>query len=123
MKAIVNIATRQVELHYSVKVKDMIPFSHDDMNEHFKDYEISYKDLKSKYAKCKHTINFDDTDEWQSTVLFDGRTIDFHYDYEERKDFDSKKEWGGYLFQGYEYIDGEPQLYDFNEVKTVTVIF
>ncbi len=123
MKAIVNIATRQVELQYRIKEKDMAPFSHNDRIEHFNNFELTWKHLKTTYVECKHTISFDDLDEWQSTILFDGRTIDFHYDYNERKGFDSKKDWASYLFQGYEYIDGEPQLYDFNEVNTVTVIF
>ena len=60
-------------------------------------------------------------DEWQSVVLFDGRTIDFHYDYEDRKEFDSKKDWGGYLFQGYEYFEGEDQQFETNVVKTVVI--
>lgn len=33
------------------------------------------------------------------------------------------KDWGGYIFQGYEYKDGQPQNYDDNIVKQVSVIF
>lgn len=122
MKAIVNIGFRSVELVYSIKPKDLISISQEERNKNFINWELFQKDKNSKIL-CKHTISFNDMDEWKSIILFDGRTIDFHYDYEERKQFDSKKDWGGYLFQGYEYIDGEPQLYDYNVINKVTIIF
>lgn len=122
MKAIVNIGFRSVELQYSIKPKDLISLSQDEKNKQFKNWELFQKDKNSKIL-CKHTLWFKDMDEWQSSILFDGRTIDFHYDYEKRKEFDSKKDWGKYLFQGYEYIDGEPQEYICNVIKKVTLIF
>ena len=122
MKAIVNIAFRTVELQYSIKPKDMVRFTHDEKNKHFKGWETFQKDKNSKIF-CKHTLCFKDTDEWQSNILFDGRTIDFHYDYEQRKQFDCKKDWGNYVFQGYVYIEGEPQLYDETVVKVVVIEF
>ena len=123
MKAIVNIGLRKVELEYSVKPKDMFPFNQIQRNKNFgKDWETYQKDKNSNII-CKHTLWFEDTDEWQSTLLFNGKTIDFHYDYELRKEFDNKKDWGSYVFQGYEYIFGEPQLYDYNVVTKVTINF
>ena len=122
MKAIVNIGFRSVELEYSIKPKDLISISQEERNKNFINWELFQKDKNSKIL-CKHTISFNDMDEWKSIILFDGRTIDFHYDYEERKQFDSKKDWGGYIFQGYEYTDGEPQLYDYNVINKVTIIF
>jgi hypothetical protein len=122
MKAIVNIGLRTVELQYSIKVKDLAPLSQDERNTHFKSWEMSQKNTKSKII-CKQTLRFRDFGEWQSSLLFDGRMIDFHYDYEERKNFDSKDEWASYVFKGYEYIDGEPQLYDRNIIDKVILTF
>ncbi len=122
MKAIVNIGLRTVELQYSINPKDMIKFNHAKINEHFKNWETFQKNKNSKIL-CKHTLCFEDIDEWQSHILFDGRTIDFHYDYEERKEFDCKKDWGNYVFQGYEDIEGEVQLYQVNIVKVVVIEF
>jgi hypothetical protein len=122
MKAIVNIAFRTVELQYSIKPKDMVRLTHAEINENFKNWETFQKDKNSKIL-CKHTLCFEDTDEWQSHILFDGRTIHFHYDYEERKKFANKKYWGNYVFQGYEDIEGEVQLYQVNIVKVVVIKF
>ena len=122
MKAIVNIGLRKVVLEYSLKPKDLISISQEERNKNFINWELFQKDTNSKIL-CKHTIWFNDMDEWKSAVLFDGRTIDFHYDYEERKEFDNKKDWGGYLFQGYEYTDGQPQEYDNNVVTKVIINF
>jgi hypothetical protein len=122
MKAIVNIGLRNVELQYSINPKDMVRLTHAEINKHFKGWETFQKDKNSKIL-CKHKLSFKDYDEWQSTILFDGRTIDFHYDYEQRKQFDCKKDWGNYVFQGYVYIEGEPQLYDENVVKVVVIEF
>lgn len=121
MKAIVNIALRSVRLTYSVKE---IVVAHSEWGKHFIDYEITKKDSKSKNI-CNHTINFDSIDEWQSVLLFDGRTIDFHYDYEAREGFDSKKDWANYLFQGYESRENQDQdqVYHFNEIKKATITF
>jgi hypothetical protein len=121
MKAIVNIALRSAELVYTIKVKDLAPMTHNERCENFKDWELAYTD--NKKIRCKHTIWFDDVDEWKSISLFNGKMIDFHYDYEERKEFKTKKDWGGYLFQGYEYTNGQPQMYDKNVVTQVIVIF
>lgn len=123
MKAIVNIGLRKVDIEYSIKPKDRVEYSHTELIKVFgKDWEMFQKDKNSNII-CKQVIWFKDFDEWQSVPLFDGRMIDFHYDYEDRKEFDSKKDWGGYVFQGYEYTDGEPQLYDYNVVTKVQIIF
>jgi hypothetical protein len=122
MKAIVNIGFRSVELVYTIKAKDLIKFSQEEKNLTFKTWELYQKDKNSNIV-CKHTIFFDDSDEWKSVLLFDGRTIDFHYDYENRKEFDNNKNWGNYVFQGYEYTDGKPQLYDNNIVTKVQIIY
>lgn len=123
MKAIVNIGLRKIDIEYSIKPKDRVKFSHTEMVETFgKEWELFQYDKNSKII-CKQVIWFKDFDEWQSIQLFDGRMIDFHYDYEDRKIFDSKKDWGSYVFQGYEYTNGESQLYDYNVVKKVTIIF
>lgn len=122
MKAIVNIGLRSVELVYTIKPKDMVSLSLNEINKQFKNWELFQKDKYSN-IRCTHTIWFNDVDEWKSISLFNGKVIDFHYDYEERKEFKTKKEWGGYLFQGYEYTDGKPQMYDKNVVTQVVVIF
>jgi len=123
MKAIVNIGLRKVELEYSINPKDRVKLNHIEMVATFgKEWEMFQKDKNSK-IKCKQIIWFKDMDEWQSVPLFNGKMIDFHYDYEDRKEFDSKKDWGSYVFQGYEYTDGEPQLYDYNVVDRVQIIF
>ena len=118
MKATVNIGFRTVDLEYWVDEKDLAPFSHEEKCKNFKNWELSYK---SKKVLCKHSVSFDDADEWQSVVLFDGRTIDFHYDYINREEMDTKATWGGYIFQGYEYIEGEEQLYDNDVVDKVII--
>lgn len=123
MKAIVNIGLRKVELSYTLKVKDLASYSHNERVALFgKDWEISFHNDKKKVT-CKQVLWFDSFDEWQSTLLFNGKTIDFHYDYEHRKEFKTKKDWGYYIFQGYEYVHSEPQLYDKNVVTNVVVIF
>jgi hypothetical protein len=118
MKAVVDIGYRSVRITYSVK-EILVDY---DKRQEFHAYEITQKNAKAPII-CSHTINFDSTDEWQSVQLFDGRWIDFHYDYVNSKIFDNKKDWGHYMFQGYEYIDGEPQLYLKNEVKQVKIKF
>jgi ABC-type Zn2+ transport system substrate-binding protein/surface adhesin len=123
MKAIVNIGLRKVEIEYSINPKDMVKLNHIDMVSIFgKEWETFQKDKNSK-IKCKQIIWFKDMDEWQSVPLFNGKMIDFHYDYEDRKEFNSKKNWGSYLFQGYEYTNGQPQLYDYNVVDRVQIIY
>lgn len=119
MKAIVNIGLRKVELHYSIKQKDL-KSGVNIVNSMGVEDKIVQKNPKSP-IKCKQVIWFVDSDEWESVVLFNGKTVDFHYDYEERKEFKSKKDWGSYLFQGYEHIEGKPQLYDNNIVEKVLV--
>jgi len=123
MKAIVNIGLRKIDIEYSIKPKDRVELNRIEMIATFgKEWELFQKDKNSNIV-CKQVIWFNDIDEWQSVPLFDGRMIDFHYDYENRKEFDSKKDWGNYVFQGYEYTNGEPQLYDYNVVTKVQIIF
>jgi ABC-type Zn2+ transport system substrate-binding protein/surface adhesin len=123
MKAIVNIGLRKVEITYSIKPKDRVKLNHNEMVETFgKDWELFQKNQKSN-IQCKQIIWFKDMDEWKSIPLFDGRMIDFHYDYENRKEFKTKKDWGGYVFQGYGYTDGQPQLYNKNVVTQVVMNF
>jgi len=123
MKAIVNIGLRKIDIEYSIKPKDRVELNRIEMIATFgKEWELFQKDKNSNIV-CKQVIWFNDIDEWQSVPLFDGRMIDFHYDYENRKEFDSKKDWGSYVFQGYEYTNGEPQLYDYNVVTKVQIIF
>lgn len=87
MKATVNIVHRTVELEYFVAKKDLIPFNHEEICENFKNWELFLKNSKSKKYLCKHSISFKDSDEWQSIKLFDGRIIDFHYDYIDRAEW------------------------------------
>ena len=123
MKAIVNIGLRKVEISYSIKPKDRLKINHIEMVETFgKEWQTFQKNQKSN-IQCKQIIWFEDMDEWQSVPLFDGRMIDFHYDYENRKEFKTKKDWGNYVFQGYEYTDGKPQMYDKNIVTKVQIIY
>lgn len=123
MKAIVNIGLRKVEIEYSINPKDRVKLNHIEMVATFgKDWEMFQKNQKSN-IQCKQVIWFKDMDEWKSIPLFNGKIIDFHYDYEDRKKFDSKKDWGSYVFQGYEYTNGEPQLYDYNVVNRVQIIY
>ncbi len=118
MKAIVNIGFREVKIEYSIdaKLSGEVPF---DEREH--NWEMFKKTPKSKTVKCKQSFFFDDSDEWKSIQLLDGRIIDFHYDYENRSEFNTKKEWASYIFQGYEYTDGKPQLYDNQVVDSVKI--
>jgi hypothetical protein len=48
MKATVNIALGSVELEYMVSSKDMFPFSQDEINEIFREWEIFQKNKNSK---------------------------------------------------------------------------
>jgi hypothetical protein len=120
MKATVNIGLRIVLLEYKIKTKDLARLSHNERNKEFDHWELSYNEDNNKIL-CKHIISFDDVDEWKSVLLFDGRIIDFHYDYELRKEFATKEEWASYIFQGYEYKEGESQLYDNNVVEKVKI--
>ena len=118
MKAIVNIGLRIVTIEYSInkKLSGAVPF-----DERGNGWEMSQKNLKSKTIQCKQTFYFKDSDEWNSIQLLDGRVIDFHYDYENRSEFKTNKEWASYIFQGYVYTDGEPQLYDEQIVDLVKI--
>lgn len=117
MKAIVNVGSRCVELIHLVEHDDLImPLNVD------YEYELQ-QDSKDSKVKCTYKISFKDFDEWRSIHLLDGRTVDFHYDYMERSDFKNKKEWGLYVFQGYEYINNEPQVYDKQVVNKVNIVF
>lgn len=121
MKAIVNIGLRKVILIYTIKTKDLAPMTHDEQCENFKDFELSLL-YDNKTIRCTHTIWFSDIDEWKSVLLFDGKTIDFHYDFENSTEFKTKKDWGKYIFSGYD-IDVKPQLYDNNIVDQVIINF
>jgi hypothetical protein len=120
MEVTVNIGLRTVLLKYKIKTKNLAPLSQNERNKEFNNWELCYNKANTRIV-CKHTISFDDADEWQSVLLFDGRIIDFHYDYELRKEFATKEEWASYIFQGYEYTEGEPQLYDYNVVEKVKI--
>lgn len=123
MKAVVNIGLRKVEIRYLINPKNIVKLSHDEMIRTFgKDWEIYQKNKKSDLV-CKQVIWFKDFDEWQRVKLFDGRLIDFHYYFENSKEFDSKVNWGNYIFQGHEYVEGENQMYDKNIVEKVKIIY
>lgn len=120
MKAIVNIGLRSVELQYYIEQKNLFPYSQEERNRNFIDWELFQKNKKSKIL-CKHTLRFKDIDEWQSSTLFDGRMIDFHFDYEPLKSFNNKKEWLSYIMQGYLYIEGQEQQYETQVINTVKI--
>jgi hypothetical protein len=129
MKAIVNIGLRIVEIKYSIDKNSRIPMEFDSAKGCLiptnggdcGDWEMSQKTKNSK-IQCTQRFSFKDSDEWRTIQLLDGRLIDFHYDYEERSEFNNRKEWGSYIFQGYLYTDGEPQLYDEQLVDRVVVV-
>jgi hypothetical protein len=120
MKATVNIGYREVTLEYKIDSKNLLPLTQEERNKNFKKWEMFQKNKNSKIV-CKHSIFFEDFDEWQSVLLFDGRTIDFHYDYEMCKEFDTKYNWAHYIFQGYNHIEGEEQEYIDSVVKTIKI--
>jgi hypothetical protein len=115
MKAIVNIGLREVTIEYSA---DVALINTEGVVHNF---EVFIKAKGSKKAMCKQTICFRDADEWRAVLLLDGRLIDFHYDFENRSEFDSRKDWASYIFQGYNYENGEPQQYNNQIVKKVIV--
>jgi hypothetical protein len=119
MKATVNIGLRTVDIEYSIDktLQNAVPF-----DERGDNWEMFQKTTKSKKIQCKQHFSFNDSDEWFSVQLLDGRIIDFHYDYNNRSEFESKKDWASYIFQGYVYTDGEPQLYEEPVVKRVVVV-
>jgi hypothetical protein len=128
MKATVNIGTREVTIKYSIDKKSLIPMKLDSTNSFLMpsndgdcgDWKTFQKTKNSK-IQCTQSFSFKDTDEWLSLMLLDGRVIDFHYDYEMRSQFDNKKDWASYIFQGYPYTEGEPQLYDEQIVNKVVI--
>lgn len=130
MKATVNIGTREVTIEYSIDKNSMIKMEFDPQKNCLVPsdggncgvWETFQETMKSKKIKCKQTFYFKDADEWQSITLLDGRVIDFHYDYENRSEFTTREDWASYIFQGYEYTDGEPQLYDKQVVDKVKVV-
>lgn len=109
MKATVNIGTREVTIKYSIddSKSNNVPFEKRDHN-----WEMLWKTMKSKRVQCIQKFSFRDADEWLSVQLLDGRVIDFHYDYDNRSEHDTKEDWASYIFQGYLYIKGEEQLYE-----------
>lgn len=130
MKATVNIGLRIVKIEYSIDKNSMIKMDFDSSKgllmpangRDCGDWETFQERMKSKKIKCTQSFQFKDCDEWISIMLLDGRLIDFHYDYENRSEFETKKEWASYIFQGYEYTDGEPQLYDKQVVSSVKIV-
>jgi hypothetical protein len=120
MKAIVNIGLRTVEIKYSIdeKLADVVP-----IEERGYHWETFQKTQKSKKIQCTQTLLFRDFDEWLSVKLLDGRIIDFNYVYSTRSEFKTKADWASYIFQGYEFIEGQPQLYDKQINMKVTVTF
>lgn len=119
MKATVNIGYRAVTIEYSIDKKLAGAVSFD---KRMGDWETFQKNSNSRKIQCKQNLYFNDSDEWKSIQLLDGRIIDFHYDYEKRSNFDNKKDWASYIFQGYEYTDGKPQMYDKQIVDSVKII-
>jgi hypothetical protein len=120
MKATVNIGLRTVEIKYSIDKNSRIPMKFDSSkgilvptsDGDCGDWETFQKTMKSKTIQCTQKFSFRDADEWLSLMLLDGRVIDFHYDYDNRSEHDTKELWASYIFQGYLYIDGEEQQYD-----------
>lgn len=129
MKAVVNIGFRKVTIKYSIDKNSMIKMEFSPQENclvpsnggNCGAWETLQKTMKSKKIECTQTFYFNDCDEWQSIMLLDGRIIDFHYDYEERSEFKTRDEWASYIFQGYEYTDGKPQLYDVQIVDKVVI--
>lgn len=119
MKAIVNIGLRMVRIEYSIDATKFI--GHHKAEDKY--WVVSQKKLNSKTIQCEQTLFFNDCDEWKSIKLFDGRIIDFHYDYEVRSEFDNKKDWGSYIFQGYLVTEGKDQTYDNQLVENVKIVF
>jgi len=129
MKAIVNIGTREVTIKYSIDKNSFIKMNFDSSKGvlmpsnggNCGDWETFQKTMKSKTIQCTQRFSFRDSDEWTSIQLLDGRIIDFHYDYENRSEFETKEEWASYIFQGYLYIEGEEQQYDKQVVDLVKI--
>jgi len=119
MRAIVNIGFREVTIEYSIdkKLQNAVAVENRQHN-----WEMTQKSDSSRKIQCKQSFFFEDSDEWKTIQLLDGRIIDFHYDYENRSEFDSKKEWASYLFQGYAYAEEDKQNYDEPVVESVKVI-
>jgi hypothetical protein len=130
MKATVDIGYRAVTIEYSIYENSRIPMEFDSSKGVLipangvdcGDWEMFQKNSNSRKIQCKQTLYFNDSDEWKSIQLLDGRIIDFHYDYESRSEFANKKDWGSYIFQGYEYTDGKPQMYDEQIVDSVKIV-
>lgn len=130
MKATVNIGTREVTIKYSVDKNSVIKMNFDSSKGilvpsnggNCGDWETFQKTMKSKKIECTQRFFFKDSDEWQSVMLLDGRVIDFHYDYINRCEMDTKEDWASYIFQGYEYTDGKPQTYDRQLVDKVKIV-
>lgn len=130
MKATVNIGFRKVTIEYSIDKNSIIKMEFDSSKGILVpsngidcgNWELFQKTKNSKRLKCTQSFSFKDFDEWKTIQLLDGRIIDFHYDYEERSKFKTRDEWASYIFQGYEYTDGEPQLYDVQVVDKVVIV-
>ena len=130
MKATVNIGLRTIKIEYSIDKNSMVKMNFDSSkgilipigDGDCGDWETFQKTMKSKKIQCTQKFSFRDADEWLSLMLLDGRVIDFHYDYDNRSEHDTKEEWASYIFQGYVYTDGEPQLYDKQVVDLVKIV-
>lgn len=120
MKATVNIGTREVTIKYSIDKNSATPMKFDSAKGCLMpinggdcgDWETLQKTMKSKKIECTQNFSFRDADEWLSLMLLDGRIIDFHYDYDNRSEHETKELWASYIFQGYLYIEGEEQEYN-----------
>ncbi len=130
MKATVNIGLRTVKIEYSIDKNSMVKMNFDSSkgilipigDGDCGDWETLQKTMKSKKIQCTQKFSFRDADEWKTIQLLDGRLIDFHYDYEDRSEFVTREDWASYIFQGYVYTDGEPQLCDKQVVTKVKIV-
>lgn len=114
MKAVVNIDYKSVEITHIIDASDlMIPSIVD------YDYDLYQKDIHSD-AKCVYKISFEETDEWRSIKLFDGRIVNFHYNYLDRTSFKSFNEWLSFIFKGYD-VTGGKSIYNENVVEKVSI--
>jgi len=103
MKAIINLVEKRVTLIYSIKkLASNIVF------DNYINYELIEKNSK---IICSHDILFDEIDEWETIMLFDGRIVDFHFNYINSSEFEDINSWRKNLLQGYLYTEGEEQDY------------
>lgn len=130
MKAIVNIGFRLVHLEYTLKEEAILKMHFNQATGRVIPIDVgnygdwsTFKKSKRSQVICIQSFAFKDPDEWLTIKLLDGRIIDLHYDYENSSEFLNKKEWGEYIFQGYEYTEGMKQTYDKQIIEKVQIIF